>query len=421
MYPTRLHSYLLWRSTVDSDSQALAKRRYTATVSLIPAAMVGIFVFGWYAVLLVAVSMLSAFVAEVFCHRILFKGSPGSRDGVWLFTGLLLGLLLPPNAPLWIPMVGGLVAIIAGKYFLSVDGMPLFQPVALGFFFLSLAGAITFLLGSHNVMNPTVDGRPAWPVLVRVVDTSAEDVKEGGVWKILRGFFGGDVRKSVPLLQHRDANFSDQPMTWQAVHGPRPLDLVKKYPSQPVSQPRQSEKPDGGLPGNSSVTYDWLQMVLGYIPATIGGSSALALAFGILLLIFSGANTWILPAFAYATLFAGFHFAAWFGAGCSGALVVPDNIPIHLLTGSTILAVFYMAADPLTAPRSALGKVYAGVALGLIELLLRLFTPLAEGLFLSVVIVQLLSFVIDLWLAPPAERHAGNAAVGLSSTSLGRL
>ena len=60
MYPTQLHSYLLWRSTVKPDPQALASRRYTATVSLLPATMVGIFVFGWWAGWIVFLSIISA-------------------------------------------------------------------------------------------------------------------------------------------------------------------------------------------------------------------------------------------------------------------------------------------------------------------------------------------------------------------------
>jgi Na+-translocating ferredoxin:NAD+ oxidoreductase RnfD subunit len=91
-----------------------------------------------------------------------------------------------------------------------------------------------------------------------------------------------------------------------------------------------------------------------------------------------------------------------------------------LLTGSTILGLFYLAADPTTAPRSFLGRIYSGVAVGLLETLLRVFTPLAEAIFISVIVVQLLSFVIDQWLAPPGE-EVRPGAVAITSSSLGRL
>src|SRR5579862_4527292 len=107
MYPTKVHSYLLWRSSVDPDAQALASRRFTATVSLLPATMVGMFVFGWYAGVLVLIALGTAFVADWICHKIpAFRDSTGTRDGTWLLTGLLLALFLPPNAGWWVPIIG---------------------------------------------------------------------------------------------------------------------------------------------------------------------------------------------------------------------------------------------------------------------------------------------------------------------------
>jgi Na+-translocating ferredoxin:NAD+ oxidoreductase RnfD subunit len=201
----------------------------------------------------------------------------------------------------------------------------------------------------------------------------------------------------------------------EAVHGPRPIDLVKFNRGVDISS---GVKLASAL-GKKEMTEegcDWLSLVLGYVPATIGGSSALALGWGVLLLVFAGAASPLVPVFALATMFTALHLLAWINP----AYAVPGNIPVHLLTGSTILGLFYLAADPTTAPRSFLGKVYSGVAVGLLETALRIFTPLAEAIFISVIVVQLLSFVIDQWLAPPGE-EARPGAVGISSSSLGRL
>src|SRR5689334_18943763 len=99
MYPTQLHSYLLWRSSVPPDPQSLAQRRYTAIVSLMPAAMVGVFVFGWRAAAVMLASCLSCFVTDIVLHKYVYKSSPGTREGTWLLTGLLLALMMPPNVP----------------------------------------------------------------------------------------------------------------------------------------------------------------------------------------------------------------------------------------------------------------------------------------------------------------------------------
>ncbi|MGD0093718.1 MAG: RnfABCDGE type electron transport complex subunit D [Planctomycetota bacterium] len=444
MYPTQLHSYLLWRASVKPDAQTLASRRYTATVSLLPAVMVGIFVFGWWAGTVLLLALATAFLTDLLCSRWFFRETPvlgvwtgfgdalrallgalfrapggtvAARDGTWLLTGLLLGLLLPPNVPWQVPVLGAGAGILIGKHYLSVDNMPLLQPAAVGLLLLHLAGLVW---PGGNPMWPEHGGQPRWPVLARGIEPTSGAKLPAAVRKLLRDFFGGDVRMSVTRAQYRDAVFAGQtPMYEQlpaeARHGPRPLDLVKANPGVDISSGAKLA-PALGNPNKTEEGSDWVALVLGGVPATIGGSSALALGFGILLLIFTGAASPVVPAFALATMFTALHFLAWLSA----AYVVPGNIPIHLLTGSTILGLFYLAADPTTAPRSFVGRIYGGVALGLLETVLRIFTPLAEGIFISVIVLQLLSFALDQWLAPPGEDYRPGA-VGISSSSVGRL
>jgi Na+-translocating ferredoxin:NAD+ oxidoreductase subunit D len=416
MYPTQLHSYLLWRSSVDPDPQALASKRNTATVALLPVAMVGIFVFGWWAAVVMFASMIAALITDLVCHKFLYKYSTGPADGIWVLTGLLLALLMPPNVPLWLPILGSMAAIFVGKYYLSVDGMPLFKPAVVGLLTLQVLGVLTLMFSGSNPMLPQRQGAPAWPVLERDLDPRRNSA--GGM---VREFFGGDVRRSVTRKEHRDAVFAGQTPLYdkekqipaEAVHGPRPLNMVKENPG------RYAGKVDASL-GEGNQRYGAWEMILGYVPGTIA-SSALALGWGILLLIFSGAVSWVLPVVAMLTMFLLLQLLAWMYGGSSDPRIIADNIPIHLLTGTTLLGVFYLAADPATAPRSFIGKVYAGVAFGLIEVLLRIFTPLTEGIFISVIIVQSLSFVIDQWLAPPHEAGSTPPGVGLTSSSLGRL
>ena len=114
MYPTQLHSYLLWRSSVKPDAQTLASRRYTATVSLLPAVMVGIFVFGWWAGSVLLLSVAAAFATDLLLRHFVYQDSSGTRDGTWLLTGLWLGLLMPPNVPWLMPVLGAGAAIFVG-------------------------------------------------------------------------------------------------------------------------------------------------------------------------------------------------------------------------------------------------------------------------------------------------------------------
>lgn len=150
-------------------------------------------------------------------------------------------------------------------------------------------------------------------------------------------------------------------------------------------------------------------------PERSAARSALALGLGVLLLIFTGATSFILPLFALATMFSMLHFFAWMSPGS----VIVSNIPIHLLTGSTLIFIFFLAADPQISPRSKLGKVYAGVLLGIIEVLFRLFLGMPEAMFISVLLVQAASYFFDLKLAPPDDE--GPVGHTLSTSSLGRL
>jgi len=360
--------------------------------------MAGIFVFGWWAGVVILASTLSSLITDLVTHKYIYKDSPGTRDGTWVLSGLLLALMMPPNVPLWIPILGGVVAVFVGKHYVSVDGMPLFQPAALGIFALHVVGILAMIFMSHNPMNP----KGHWPVLSRGIETSAESVREG---RYVGEFFGGDVRDSVSREEYKARLNQSSSAPAQAVHGPRPLELVQSAPSRPLNEYTKGEED----------RYEWLDLFLGYVPGPIA-SSGLALAFGILLLVFARAYSWVIPFFAIVTMAGAiWAFSALFGT----SRFHPANIPIHLLTGSTILGIFYFAADPAIAPRSFLGKVYAGIAFGLIEVFFRAFL-LTEGIVLTIIVVQGLSFVIDQYLAPPVEDRLPSAA-SLTPSSLGRL
>jgi Na+-translocating ferredoxin:NAD+ oxidoreductase RnfD subunit len=161
------------------------------------------------------------------------------------------------------------------------------------------------------------------------------------------------------------------------VFGPRPLDLAHTHRQQSIAD----------LAGPNR--YEWLDLVLGYTPGPVGGASGLALILGLLLLVFAGAVSWLIPFFALLTLAAGL------------TLCQDQNVAVHLLSTSTLLGFFYLAADPASMPRTKRGKILAGIALGALELLLRIF--LSEGTFISAVVVQSLSIVFDQYLAPPKE------------------
>ena len=83
-------------------------------IALIPTALAGVYLFGMYAALILAISMASAVLAEYLSQKIT-KRPVRVNDLSALVTGLILGLNLPPTAPWWMAMIGSALAIVLVK------------------------------------------------------------------------------------------------------------------------------------------------------------------------------------------------------------------------------------------------------------------------------------------------------------------
>lgn len=78
--------------------------------SLMPALLYGIYHFGYKALLVVLVSVLSCMLTEIIFMMITGQGTK-LKECSSLVTGLLLGMNLPVSSPLWMPALGGIFAI----------------------------------------------------------------------------------------------------------------------------------------------------------------------------------------------------------------------------------------------------------------------------------------------------------------------
>ncbi len=83
-------------------------------IALLPAAIAGCFAFGYKAVLVLLTATLSAMLWEAVC-RIVMKREQTVTDGSAAVTGLLLGMNVPADMPLWQVCVGSFVAIVVVK------------------------------------------------------------------------------------------------------------------------------------------------------------------------------------------------------------------------------------------------------------------------------------------------------------------
>ena len=119
-------------------------------IGLLPAAAVGIWRFGVKAALLMLVSVASAVFFE-WAYRKLMKKDCSIGDLSAVVTGLLLAMTLPPQAPLWLPVIGTAFAIIIVKQLYGGIGKNFLNP--------ALAGRALLLSSYAMLMNGvTIDG-----------------------------------------------------------------------------------------------------------------------------------------------------------------------------------------------------------------------------------------------------------------------
>ena len=83
-------------------------------IALLPATIWGVYVYGLRAALVILFSILSCVLSELL-FQIALKRTVTISDCSAILTGLLLGLNLPSTVPFYVPIVGGVFAIIVVK------------------------------------------------------------------------------------------------------------------------------------------------------------------------------------------------------------------------------------------------------------------------------------------------------------------
>lgn len=96
-------------------------------IALIPTTAAGIYLFGWHAAMVVAVSIISAVLAEGTWQKLSGRRVAVS-DLSAVVTGLLLGLNLPSSAPWWMAAIGSVVAVVLVKQLFGGIGQNFLNP-----------------------------------------------------------------------------------------------------------------------------------------------------------------------------------------------------------------------------------------------------------------------------------------------------
>lgn len=264
-------------------------------------------------------------------------------DNSALVTGVLLGVSLPPFAPWWLILVGMVAAIVVAKQLFGGLGQNPFNPAMVGYALLLIA----------------------FPVPMTQ-------------WAAPQGLFGPDAVSLAEALKH----FLGLADPTDAMTGATPLDAFKHKPEAVMASEFWAGEP---LPPGTLTAW---QMV------------ALAWLAGGALLWFKRIISWHIPLSLLGTL-----------ALLATLMVASDPShhggPIfHLLGGAAIFGAFFIATDPVSAATSRKGKLYYGMGIGALVMVIRALGAYPDAVAFAVLLMNFAVPFIDYYTLPRTYGHA---------------
>ena len=147
--------------------------------------------------------------------------------------------------------------------------------------------------------------------------------------------------------------------------------------------------PLGQIGQGVDVTSSLSDMILGFIPGSIGETSVIAIAIGAVILLWMGIASWktMLSVFVGGGLMAclfeqlGMTPIAWYE---------------HLVLGGFCFGAVFMATDPVTSARTETGKYIYGFLIGALAVIIRVMNPgYPEGMMLAIFFGNMVAPLID--------------------------
>ena len=178
------------RSKVTTD-----KIMFAVLLALAPAACVGVWNFGLRALLLIAISMAVCLLTEYLYEKGM-KKPVTIADGSALVTGLLLAMNMPVQAPLWMPVIGGVFAILVVKQLFGGLGQNFMNPALAARCFLLIAytGPMTNFVTSNGFLDAYSGATP-----LALLKPGAESTGVVSLAKMFIGTTGGVIGETSAI------------------------------------------------------------------------------------------------------------------------------------------------------------------------------------------------------------------------------
>ena len=320
------------------DRSGVDRIMLNVCLALVPVTGFGIYLFGWPALMMWLLCIVSALASEALCLWLLQQPMSRLLDGSAVLTGWLLALTLPPWSPWWVAVGGSAFAIIIGKQIYGGIGQNLFNPALLARIALLISFPVPLTTWAMPYLNP--DLGQSFQILMGHMPalTPAPDALTGATWL-------GDSKAAV--------------------------------------------KAGGDMTEYLSSHFNIVDAMIGERLGSMGETSALLVLLGGAWLLKQRIISWHIPVSLLGTL-------------AVLALVTSTSEPeryapvsFHLLSGSVLLGAFFFATDYVTSPTTKTGQVMFGMGCGLMIFTIRTWGGFPEAVAFGILFMNSLTPLID--------------------------
>ena len=138
----------------------------------------------------------------------------------------------------------------------------------------------------------------------------------------------------------------------------------------------------------------WSDAFWGFVPGSMGETSAAACLFGAAVLILSRVGSWRVMAGVVGGSFLTSTLLNTIGSQTNPMLNVPFGW--HVVLGGWAFGMVFMATDPVSSSHSNTGKYIYGLLIGVLAILIRVINPAyPEGMMLAILFMNLFAALID--------------------------
>jgi electron transport complex protein RnfD len=183
---------------------SIPKIMWSVVAALVPALVMASYNFGWYAMSVVLVSIVTAVMTEAIIQKT--RGVPITiNDGSAVLTGMLLAMTLPPNVPLYIPAVGSAFAIVIAKHAFGGLGCNIWNPALTGRAFLLAAYSGSVVMSKWPVVGTKFFGNIVTDAVTKATpcavlkDAPLTFFDHYSFWDIASGLIPGSIGETSAI------------------------------------------------------------------------------------------------------------------------------------------------------------------------------------------------------------------------------